>query len=63
MDNSMYIVKGIDKAFNDYQLEYEFYNLSHARHLYNSLKTDKNIDMLMLYEYNFTTRKYYLMEG
>ncbi|MFA5448842.1 MAG: hypothetical protein WC292_00150 [Clostridia bacterium] len=62
MTNSIYIIKAIDKAMNNYPLEYEFSNINHARELFNELKADDRIKDLYMYEYSFITKNYYLME-
>lgn len=62
MTESIYIIKAIDKAMDNYPLEYEFSNINHAMELFGELRADDRIKDLYMYEYSFITEKYYLME-
>jgi len=61
MNNNLFIVKATDTDTNE-NMEYEHSCLEHARDTYNTLKRQQDIENLIVLEYDFTSKKYYLIE-
>jgi len=61
MNNNLFIVKATDIDTNE-NMEYEYGCLEHARDTYNVLKKQSDIENLIVLEYDFTSKKYHLVE-
>ena len=61
MNNNLFIVKATDADTKE-ELEYEYSCLDHARDTYNILKRQSDIENLIVLEYDFTSKKYHLVE-